>query len=291
MAVRIIPGNECVRILQTNEYEQSQCDKVRHLLGLDRPAPVQYVHWMGSVLHGDLGTSFITNRGAFDTIKSRMAPTFELAVLASLVALGLGVTLGVVAAAFQDSVIDDAAKIFSMTWLSIPSFWFATVLIVFGAKWFGYSPPVGYTSLFQNPTRNLEQIFWPMLVLSLEVAATLTRVTRSSMLEILRSDFIRTAHSKGLSQKSVLVGHGLKNALLPVVTLFGLQFTYLLGGTVILESIYNIPGLGTLLISSVNSRDYVQIQAIAIFFASLVVILALLVDISYAWLDPRVRFS
>jgi peptide/nickel transport system permease protein len=176
-------------------------------------------------------------------------------------------------------------------WLSMPAFWVATMLITFPAKWWGYATPVGYAQLWEDPMKNLEQLYMPAISLGLSLSASLARLTRSSMLEVLRQDYVRTARAKGLRERVVLSRHALKNAMLPVVTLFGLQFGFLLGGTVVLESIYALPGLGTLLLTAVILKDYTTIQGIVLFFAILIVFINLLVDLSYAWFDPRVRYS
>jgi peptide/nickel transport system permease protein len=288
--IRLIPGDQCFVILRTPEYTQEQCDKVRNTLGLDKPAPVQYVDWATGVMQGDFGTSFITNRSALDQIQDRLPATIELALLSSVFALLVGIPFGVAAAFNQNKPIDYATRFISIGWLSLPNFWVATLLIVFPSQLFGYSAPVGYTHFWEDPFRNLEQMLFPVISLGIAISATLARLTRSSMLEVLREDYIRTARAKGLNRNTVLSRHALKNAMLPVITLFGLQFGTLLGGTVILETIYGLPGLGTLLLSSVQLRDYVQIQAIALLFALIVIFISLIVDLSYGWFDPRVKY-
>jgi peptide/nickel transport system permease protein len=203
----------------------------------------------------------------------------------------VGLPAGVYSALHQDRLSDYALRIFTIGWLSMPSFWVATLLVTFPAKWWGYAPPVTYQSLTENPLANLEKLLLPALSLSLALAGSLARITRSTMLEIMRQDYVRTARAKGLSERLVLSRHALKNAMLPVITLLGLQLGTLLGGTVVLESIYALPGLGTLLLSSVTLKDFPQVQGIVLFFAIVVVALNLIVDLSYGWFDPRVRYS
>jgi len=289
--VRVIPGDVCVIVTQSPEVDPERCDVLYNKLGLDKPAVEQYFSWMGNVLSGNLGTSIISERGVWDQIQGRLSVTIELALLSVFFSVIVGVPSGVYSALHQDKFGDFALRILTIGWLSMPSFWVATLLVTFPAKWWGYGPPVVYQSLFENPLSNLEKLFLPSFSLSLVLAGSLARITRSTMLEVMGQDYIRTARAKGLSERIVLSRHALKNAMLPVITLLGLQLGTLLGGTIILESIYALPGLGTLLLSSVTLKDYPQIQGIVLFFAIVVVMLNLLVDLSYGWFDPRVRYS
>jgi peptide/nickel transport system permease protein len=287
--VRVIPGDVCRLVLQTPEVNEEQCARVEQNLGLDQPAARQYATWLGGVLRGDFGTSMISRRDVWQEIRSRMYLTVELALLASTFAVALAIPIGVYSAINQDKLGDHLLRLITVGWLSIPGFWVATMLITFPAKWWGYSPPVGYTQIWEDPLKNLEQLYMPAIALGLALSASLARLTRSSMLEVLRQDYVRTARAKGLKDRVVLYRHGLKNAMLPVITLFGLQLGFLLGGTIVLESIFALPGLGTLLLGSVVQKDYTQIQGIVLFFAAIIVVINLLVDLSYAWFDPRVR--
>jgi len=289
--VRVIPGDVCRVVMQSPEVDQAQCDVLYAKLGLDRPAPQQYVSWITDVLKGDFGTSLISQRSVWSQIKGRLSVTIELAVLSVLFAVAFGLPAGVYSALHRDKVSDYVLRVMTIGWLSMPSFWVATLLVTFPAKWWGYAPPVTYESLFADPLSNLEKLFLPALSLSLTLSGVLARITRSTMLEILRQDYVRTARAKGLNERVVLARHALKNAMLPVITLLGLQLGTLLGGTVVLESIYALPGLGTLLLSSVTLKDFPQIQGIVLFFAIVVVVLNLIVDLSYAWFDPRVKYS
>jgi len=289
--VRVIPGDVCRVILQTPEVDQAKCDSLYDRLGLDEPAVKQYATWMGGVLQGDLGTSLISQRSVWDQIEARLSVTIELAALSVLLAVVIGIPVGVYSALNQDRFGDYFLRVMTIGWLSMPSFWVATLLITFPAKWWGYAPPVVYESLLEDPLSNLEKLLLPTVSLALTLSGTLARITRSTMLEILRQDYVRTARAKGLNERTVLARHALKNAMLPVITLLGLQLGTLLGGTVVLESIYALPGLGTLLLSSVTLKDFPQIQGIVLFFAIIVVLLNLIVDLSYGLFDPRVRFS
>jgi peptide/nickel transport system permease protein len=289
--VRVIPGNVCILVLQTPEVTDEQCDVVYQRLGLDKPAIQQYFSWMGNAIRGDFGRSMISERPVLDEIRARMNLTLQLTILASLFAVSLAIPIGVYSALRQDTLPDYALRIVTIGWLSMPAFWVATMLVTFPAKWWGYATPVGYADLWEDPLQNLEQLYMPAISLGLALSASLARLTRSSMLEVLRQDYVRTARAKGLSERVVLSRHALKNAMLPVMTLFGLQLAFLMGGTVVLESIFALPGLGTLLLTSVTFKDYTTIQGIVLFFAVLILIINFLVDLSYAWFDPRIRYS
>jgi peptide/nickel transport system permease protein len=246
---------------------------------------------MGNAIRGDFGRSMISERPVLDEIRARMNLTLQLTILASLFAVSLAIPIGVYSALRQDTLPDYALRIVTIGWLSMPAFWVATMLVTFPAKWWGYATPVGYADLWEDPLQNLEQLYMPAISLGLALSASLARLTRSSMLEVLRQDYVRTARAKGLSERVVLSRHALKNAMLPVMTLFGLQLAFLMGGTVVLESIFALPGLGTLLLTSVTFKDYTTIQGIVLFFAVLILIINFLVDLSYAWFDPRIRYS
>jgi peptide/nickel transport system permease protein len=290
-AVRLIPGDVCRIVLATPDVDEAQCRVIREELGLDQSVFVQYSTWMAGVLTGDLGTALISKRDVWTEIRTRIPLTLELTLLATLFALALALPIGIISAMRQDSALDYGLRFLTIGWLSIPSFWLGTMLVIFPAKWWGYSPPVGYVDFWTDPLKNLHQLYLPAIALGLALSASLARVTRSAMLEVLRQDYVRTARAKGLRERTMIISHTLKNAMIPVVTLFGLQFGVLLGGTVVLESIFSLPGLGTLTLSAVQVKDYPQIQGLVLFFAAVLVLINLLVDISYAWFDPRIRFS
>ncbi|MGH2599690.1 MAG: ABC transporter permease [Dehalococcoidia bacterium] len=290
-AVRLIPGDVCSIVLATPDVDAQQCAAINQELGLDQPAVTQYVRYMGGVLQGDFGTTLISKRDVWTEIRTRIPLTLELTLLATLFAVALAIPIGVYSALRRDTLADYGLRILTIGWLSIPAFWVGTMLIVFPAKWWGYSPPVGYVDFWTDPVKNLHQLYLPAFALGLALSASLARVTRSSMLEVLRQDFVRTARAKGLVERAVVFRHALKNAMIPVITLFAIQFGFLLGGTVVLESIFSLPGLGTLTLSSVLIKDYPQVQALVLFFATVLVLINLVVDISYAWFDPRIRYG
>lgn len=291
VAVRAIPGDVCKIVLNTQDVDQQQCDAVREELGLDKPIATQYFTYMGGVLTGDWGKALISKRDVWTEIRTRIPLTVELTLLSTGFAVLIALPIGIISAVKQDSVLDYALRIMTIGWLSLPSFWVATMLIVFPAKWWGYTPPVGYVDIWEDPMKNLEQLYLPAFALGLALSASLARITRSSMLEVLRQDYIRTARAKGLRDRIVVLKHGLKNAMIPVVTLFGLQVGVLFGGTVVLEGIFSLPGLGFLTFQAVNVKDYTQVQGVVLFFAAVLVSINLLVDISYAWFDPRIRYA
>ena len=291
VAVRLTPGDVCKIVLNTPDVDKQQCDTIRAELGLDEPVVTQYFLYVGGLFKGDFGTAFISKRDVWSEIKTRIPLTVELTLLSTLFALVIAIPIGVISAVKQDSGIDYLLRLLTIGWLSIPAFWLGTMLVVFPAKWWGYSPPPGYVDFWDNPVKNLEQLYLPAIALGLALSASLARVTRSSMLEVLRQDFIRTGRAKGLAERTVVIRHALRNALIPVTTLFALQIGVLFGGTVVLESIFSLPGLGSLTFGAVTVRDYPQIQGLVLFFAAALVVLNLVVDISYAWLDPRIRYS
>jgi peptide/nickel transport system permease protein len=290
-AVRIIPGDICRIIVGQPDVPKEQCDAIRTELGLNKPVFTQYVSYMGGVLRGDFGTTLVTKRDVFQQIRGRMPLTLELTLLSTIFAIVLAVPIGIISSIKRDGIADYGLRLLTIGWLSIPGFWIGTMLIIFPARWWGYSPPVGYTDIWKDPLKNLNQLYLPAFALGLATSASLARVTRSSMLEVLRQDYIRTARAKGLASGIVVMRHALKNAMIPVITLFAIQFGTLLGGTVVLESIFSLPGLGALTLSSVLTKDYPQVQGLVLFFATVLVLINLLVDISYGWFDPRIRYA
>lgn len=290
-AVRVIPGNVCHIVLQTPGVTKEQCAAIDKELGIDQPAVTQYFKYMGGVITRDFGRSLIAKRDVWAEMKDRIPLTIELTILCTVFALLIAIPVGVVSAIKQDSLPDYSLRFLTIWWLSIPSFWLGTMLIVFPAKWRHYGPPVGYVNIWQDPFKNIEQLYLPAISLGLALSASLSRVTRSSMLEVLRQDYIRTARAKGLGTRIVVSRHALRNAMIPVTTLFALQVGVLFGGTVVLESIFSLPGLGRLTLSPVRAKDYTQVQGLVLSFATVLVVLNLLVDLSYAWIDPRIRYS
>lgn len=288
--VRVVPGDICQIVLKIPAPAPEQCKTLKHKLQLDKPAVTQYFHWMGGVLTGDFGNSIITERPVRNEIQQRLETTVELAVLSIFFAFAAGVPVGVYSALKQDKLPDIVLRGLAIGWLSMPSFWVGTLLITFPAKWWGYATPVGYVHFWQDPMKNLEQLYLPAIALGLALSAILARFTRSAMLEELRQDYVRTARAKGLRERVVISRHALKNAMVQVITHLGLQLAFFLGGTVILESLFSLPGLGTLLLTSVVNKDFPMIQGLVLIFAVLITMINLAIDVSYAWLDPRVKY-
>ena len=288
--VRVIPGDVCA-IIAGDRVEPAQCAAIERELGLDEPAPRQYLTWMGGIMQGDFGRSLTQRTDVLNDIGRRVPPTVQLTIMSTGFALALALPIGVYSAARQDRFADYFLRILTIGWLSIPNFWLGAMLIVLLSSWFNYIPPLGYVNIWDDPLRNLEQLYLPAFALGLALSASIARITRSSMLEVLRQDYVRTARAKGLHEWSVVGTHALRNALIPVITLFALQFGVLFGGTVIIETIFNVPGLGRLLLTAVLSKDYPTVQGLVLLFAVVLVTINLIVDISYAWLDPRIRYS
>ncbi|MGI8551521.1 MAG: ABC transporter permease [Dehalococcoidia bacterium] len=290
--VRLIPGNIVDLMLET-QAGANNVNRIglEHRLGLDQSLPVQYAKYTRNVFRGDLGHSLWNQRSVTGLIGERLPPTLELVSIAVLISLVLAVPIGMISAIRQDTPLDYGLRGLVIFGLSLPDFALATMVIIFPAIWFHWTPPLDYKSFIQNPMDNLGQTIIPALLLGVGLSASLTRMTRATMLEVLRQDYIRTAWAKGLNERVVVIQHAFKNALIPVVTLFGIQMAFLLSGAVIMESIFAIPGIGRLLLDSITSRDYPIIQGVTVMVAIGVMLINLTVDISYAYLDPRIRLS
>jgi peptide/nickel transport system permease protein len=286
--IRAIPG-DAVTLMAQDTGGQNAAD-LRAKLGLDKPVPVQYAIWLGDALRGDLGASFTSNDSVTTQILRALPVTAELALLSLAIAILIGVPLGLMSSIAQNTPLDYVVRIFSITGLSIPAFWLGTLLIMLPAIWFRYLPPTNYTPFFENPYENLRQMILPALALGYNLSAISMRLMRSQALEVLRQDYVRTARAKGVREGAVVLRHVIRNALLPVITVLGTQAGLLLGGTVILEQIFLLPGLGRVTLFSISLRDYPQIQGNIMVIVLMVVVINLLIDLSYAWLDPRIRY-
>ncbi len=291
----IVPGDVATLILVGADGEDTatieDIEKLRQELGLDRPIHVQYGEWLWNVLRGDLGTSLWYRVPVTEELKGRFLVTFELSVMAIIMAFIVGVPLGVISAVKQDTAMDYASRVFALIGVAMPNFWLG-VLIIYGlAYWAGWLPPLGYASLWDDPLLNLQQLVFPAMVLSFSNLGLTARVTRSSMLEVLREDYVRTARAKGLQELVVLGRHTLKNALLPVITISGYQFAGLLGGVIIIESIFVVPGVGSWTIQSIHHRDFVVLQGVIVLVAVVILTLNLIIDLFYGILDPRIRYQ
>jgi peptide/nickel transport system permease protein len=292
----IVPGDPALTILAGGEGDsgsvsQEQLQQLRQALGLDRPIYVQYGNWLWHVLRGDLGTSLWYKTPVWDQLKDRFLVTMELAVMTILLAFCVAVPLGVTSAVKQDTGFDYLSRIFSGIGIALPTFWLGILIVYALASFFQWLPPLGYATLWDDPLLNLQQLIFPALTLAFHDLAFTARVTRSSMLEVMREDYLRTARAKGMMEILVIGRHALKNALLPVVTISGYQFGRLLGGVIIVESIFVVPGMGTLLIDSIVHRDFIVLQAIVLLIAAVVLSLNLMIDLLYGVLDPRIHYQ
>jgi peptide/nickel transport system permease protein len=272
-------------------FTEEDLQKLRAKLGTDKPIIVQYGKWISRMLVLDFGTSYFYDQPVLNDLKKRFPITLELTVIALLMAGAVAIPLGVMSAIKQDSWPDYIGRIITIGGIAVPNFWIGILLVFALANVFGWLPPLGYEDFWNSPLENLQQLAFPALALAFTHMAFVARVTRSAALEVAREDYIRTARSKGLSEKIVIGRHLLKNALLPVITVAGIEFGRLLGGTVLIETIFNVPGMGQLLIGAIQHRDYPMVQAIVIVITFLVLGLNLLVDLIYAWLNPRIRYS
>lgn len=290
--MHMLPGDALTaRLSETGRIPQEDMDKFRHQFGLDRPLLQQYGSWIGGLFRGDFGTSLWTNKPVMSAIMRSLPITAELVIMGLIISLVVAIPLGVISAIKQNSWTDYLARLFSISGLSLPDFWIATVIILYMSIWFHYLPPVEYRPFTKEPLQNIEQFLLPSLLLGFRLSATTMRMMRSAMLEVLRQDYVRTAWAKGLRERNVMVRHALKNAMIPVVTIIGGQFAYIIGGTVIEETIFALPGMGLLTLQSILNRDYTQLQGSIMFLGIAIVAINLLVDVSYAWLDPRIRFK
>jgi peptide/nickel transport system permease protein len=289
--VRLLPGDATTLQLQDARSTAADEAALRQSLGLDQPVYVQYMDWLGTLAKGDLGRSFKSRNPVTEELGARIPVTAELGVLALIIAAAIAIPVGVLSAARQDTWADYVARSTAIGLLAIPGFWLGTLIVTLPSVWWQWTPPLRYTRLLDDPPRNLAHIIIPALILGLGLSGGLMRLIRAQMLEVLRQDFVRTAAAKGLSEAVVVTRHALKNAFIPALTALGLQVSLLVSGTVVLESIFVLPGMGRYLLESVQARDYPAVQALNLLFATVVVLTNLLVDLLYGWLDPRVRYS
>ncbi|KJK26015.1 glutathione ABC transporter permease [Burkholderiaceae bacterium 16] len=290
--VRMVPGDVVDLMLSQNDISadaKSRDDLIR-ALGLDQPMWRQYLHWVGSiVLHGDLGQSLWQGEPVLTMVVARMPATFSLGAMALFVALSVALPVGVLSAIRQDTAADYVARSFSILMLAVPSFWLGTMVMVFPSVWWGWSPEVRYVPFLEDPLQHISNMLVPAIILGMALSAITMRMTRTMMLEVLRQDYIRTAWAKGLNERLVILRHALRNALIPVVTLIGLQAPLLIGGAVVIEQIFALPGMGLLLLDAVNQRDYPVITGVFLVVGVAVMLINLLVDLSYGLFDPKVR--
>ena len=309
LSVRFIPGDAIDAMLGRTEFLSANVDRaaLERMMGLDVPVYVQYGRWIGvlptpdwitgetrftGLLQGSLGQSLIGNQGAVrEKIIGRLAVTTELGVIAIVIGLLIALPVGIYSAMRQDTAADYVGRSVAILGLATPNFWLAIMVVLYPALWWAWSPPMEWVPFGEDPLGNLGVFILPSLVLGTALAAATMRMTRTMMLEVLRQDFVRTAWAKGLRERVVVMRHAFKNALIPVVTLIGLQLPILIGGSVIMENIFNLPGLGRLMLVALEDRDYPVVSGVNLFFAAAVVLFNLLIDLLYSYLDPRVRYD
>jgi peptide/nickel transport system permease protein len=288
--VRLIPGDATLLAIGVDQRTTpDQVERIRRAYGLDQPQPVQYVKWLGKVVQGDLGTSLRTRRGVVQELRLRLPVTIELSILAALVGTIPALVVGVLAAVKRNSSLDYAATIVTLIGVSVPNFLLATLLVLVFSYWLRWLPPIGYVEFTREPLNNLRNMILPSISLGLPLAAVMMRNTRSAMLEMLGQDFVRVARAKGLNERRVILRHVVSNAALPIITIGGIQVASLLGGTVIVETIFGLPGVGRYIYESIANRDYPVVQGVTLVVATLFVLVSLAVDILYAVVDPRLR--
>ena len=289
--MRVMPGDALIALMgESGNVGQKELAKLRKDLGLDKPYYEQYGIWLWQMVSFNPGYSIFTNEPIAVALKKSIPVTVELATLALILGLVVAIPIGVLSATHQDHTSDYVGRVVAISGLSLPDFWLGTLVITFAAIWFRWIPPIGYTSFWEAPLTNIQQFLLPAAVLGFRLSAATMRMTRSTVLEVLREDYVRTAWAKGLGGRIVVYKHALKNALIPVVTIVGGQLGTLLAGTVIVETIFALPGMGRLTVEAILYRDYPVVQTNVMLVAATLVTLNLMVDLTYAWLDPRIRY-
>jgi peptide/nickel transport system permease protein len=294
LVMRLLPGDPLTIFVaqnQTQSYTPAQIAELRHQFGLDKPLPLQYIDWMNGVLHGKLGKSILQGTEVSYLIKSSLPITIYLGALSIIISSIMGICFGVICALRRGKWIDNLVTIVANIGITVPAFWVGILLMYLFSLKLGWLPTGGFVSPFENFGESLRRVIMPVLCLSLFSIASLTRQTRSSMLEVTGQDYIRTAWAKGLTERLIIMRHTIKNAMIPVITILGLQVSLVFGGSVLVEQVFNIPGMGRLMADAVFSHDYQIVQAGVLIIAMVVVLANLAVDISYGWFDPRIRYN
>jgi peptide/nickel transport system permease protein len=292
--MRLLPGDPIYMIMtsgELNEVSTEQIEAVRHQFGLDKPLIIQYLDWLNGVVHGDLGQSIVQRTPVLNDIGERIPITLNLSLLALIASLIVGIPAGIICAVRRGTWMDTVVTILANMGITIPVFWLGIMLIYLFSLQLHWLPVQGYTSPFDDLAKNIRQIILPVFCLSIFPICSIARQTRSSMLEVMRQDYIRTAWSKGLRERVVIIKHGLINSLIPVVTLTGMSLSNIIGGTVLIEIVFNIPGMGRLGVNAVLAHDYPMVQGFIFVIAITILLVNLLIDISYGWLDPRIRYE
>ena len=290
--LRLQPGDVLLASIgETGNYSPEQLELFRRELGLSDPIHIQFVNWVGGVVRGDFGNSLWTGQPTWDRFWSAVGVSIELTIIAFFLGILIGIPIGILSATRQDTPIDYVGRLIAVIGIATPNFWIGTMAVAFPAIWWGYQAPLGQKGLFEDPMVNLQQYIVPGIILGFDGAAAQMRLCRSQMLEVLRQDYIRTARAKGLAERTVVYRHALRNAVIPLITLWGAQLGGILGGSVIMEQLFSLPGVGQLTLSSFQLRDYTQIQTNVGIVTILLVFVILATDITYAFVDPRIRYS
>jgi peptide/nickel transport system permease protein len=287
--IRLIPG-DIAEIMVENRKYASDVEELRERLGLNQPVIVQYAQWLGGLLTGNWGTSLWTGRTIGEELTQRIPLTLQFGAMTMLISLIVSIPIGVISAIRQDRAVDYVTRSAAILGLSLPPFWIATILLVFGSIWFKWGPRQ-WVPFTDDPWGSVMALLVPALILGVDRAASLMRMTRAMMLEVLRQDYVRTAWSKGLRERVVVTRHALRNALIPVVTILGLQVPAILGGSVVMETIFNLPGTGKFMLDAIQARDYPMVQVMNMVFATFVLFTNLVVDLAYGYINPRIRYS
>lgn len=293
LLLRVLPGDIVeLKYAGTGSYApKAALARERAQLGLDQPIWKQFITWIVGIPRLDFGTSMWTGQPISHEIAIRLELSIELALMATFIAVLISIPLGTIAAVRQDTWVDYVVRVFSIAGLAMPSFWLGIIIILAFVIYFHWLPPLIFTSFWVDPKANLLQLIWPALAVGYRYSAVATRMTRSTILEVLREDYIRTARAKGLWEKAVLVRHALKNALLPIITVIGLEFAFLVGGLVVTEQVFNLNGIGKLLVEAISQRDYTMVQSLVLLTSFVFVFVNFLTDLVNAWLDPRIRYQ
>jgi peptide/nickel transport system permease protein len=291
--LRVMPGDIVETMLREGggNVPQHVIEQERARLGLDQPIPIQFLNWFGGLLQGDFGTSMWTGKPVLYEIGIRLELSLQVAIMATVLAVLIALPLGTLAAIFRNTIIDHVIRVVSIAGLAVPSFWLGMLIILFLLTTFNWIPPLTFTSFFDDPVANLAQLIWPALAVGYRYSAVATRMTRSSILEVMQEDYIRTARAKGVYERLVVARHGMRNALLPVVTVVGLEFAFLIGGLVVTEQVFNLNGIGRLFVQATARGDYTMIQALVLLVALTFILVNFLIDLLYAALDPRIRYG
>jgi len=288
--LRLAPGDPVQMMMENSNVSQAVIAAERARLGLDQPAYIQFYHWFKGIIVGDFGVSMWTGNPVLQEIGTRLELSLQVAVMATLLAILLAVPLGTLSAVFKDTWIDQLVRLFSIAGLAVPSFWLGMIIILLLLTCFAWIPPLTFTPFFEDPWKNLSQLIWPALAVGYRYSAVAMRMMRSSILEVLQEDYIRTARAKGVFERMVISRHAMRNALLPVITVIGLEFAFLIGGLVVTEQVFNLNGIGKLFVQAVARNDYNMIQGLVLLVATFFVLINFAIDLLYGFFDPRIRY-